>query len=58
MYQVIVSSAQGSFIADVFDSFDAAEEYALDQFGLIPSEVVSIVDSRTGKQIFFLEAAA
>ncbi len=58
MYEVIVSSNFGKYTAETFDSFAPAEEYALDQFKQAPRQMVSIIDTRTGKHVFLVESAA
>ena len=58
MYEVIVSSALGRYTLEIFDSFEPAEEYALNQVDLAGHQSVSIVDTRTGKYVFVLESAA
>jgi len=58
MYEVLIHSARGTLTLDLFDSFETAEEQALHQCALNPHEMVSIVDTRTGKQLFVFESAA
>lgn len=58
MYEVLIHSARGTITLDLFNSFEAAEEQALQQCALKPNEMVSIVDTRTGKQVFVFESAA
>jgi hypothetical protein len=58
MYEVLIHSASGTFSFDLFDSFQIAEEQALQQCVLNPHEAVSIVDTKTGKQVFVFKTAA
>ena len=58
MYEVILSSNFGKYTVEFFESFEPAEEYALDQFSQSPRQMVSIVDTNTGKHVFILESAA
>ena len=58
MYEVVVSSNIGKYTVEIFESFEPAEEYALDQFAQSTRQMVSIVDTSTGKHVFILESAA
>ena len=58
MYEVLIHSASGTLTLDLFNSFEAAEEQALLHCELRPHESVSIVEARTGKQIFVFKSAA
>ena len=58
MYAVTYSSNSGDYVVDTFDSFETAEDFALDQFGLTPLGVVSIIELRTGRHVFIVQSAA
>ena len=58
MYEVLIHAARGTLTLDLFNSFETAEEQALQQCGLKPHEMVSIIDTRTGRQVFVFELAA
>ena len=58
MYEVLIHSASGTLTLDLFNSFESAEEQALQQCALKPHETVSIVETKTGKQVFFFKTAA
>lgn len=58
MYEVLIHSERGTLTLDLFNSFETAEEQALQQCDLKPHEMVSIIDTKTGKQVFVFESAA
>jgi hypothetical protein len=58
MYEVVVNSSFGNYTVDIFESFEPAEESALDQFKQSARQMVSIIDTNTGKHVFILESAA